>query len=715
MVHPTSSITASSGTSRLLIDKAARYAISTGGVMVLVTLLLILGYLLSVIFPVFGSATLTEAGRVQLDSETHTQQLVLSGRDVGIRVTRNNALDVYDLTQQKRVQTHRVNSPITSSAYHSGLLVLAFDNGNIRGIKPEALGTTKGLERFFSPRGVKLSSEPLTELTLSVEDGAFLLGAKTLGGQLVFVHSRALEEPLQLPDAPQQVDSFKITPDLSRIFILKQDKLWVYRLDLGAPQLMGIHTVNETGYHATALTLLPGGASVLVTNDNGVVSQWFEVVKTRGREFSRIREFNFDDKVLKVIAAPTGRSFMVFDDNEHAHLMFATTGDVLWHGRLSATAEFVAWSDDAKAVWVQEGEALVAYALDNPYPQVSWRALWQKVWYEGYPEPDYVWQSTSATDDYEAKYSLVPLSMGTLKAAFYAMLFAVPLALCSAIYTAYFMAPTARKFVKPGIEMMEALPTVIIGFLAGLWLAPVVESNLTGVLTGLVLIPLGIVSFGYCWSLLPLNWRRSFPDGWDMLLLVPVILGMAFAAAWLSPWVEFTLFGGNIRDFISNELGISFDQRNSLVIGIAMGFAVIPTIFSIAEDAIFSVPKPLSSGSLALGATRWQTLTKVVLLTASPGIFSAIMMGLGRAVGETMIVLMATGNTPIMDLSIFNGMRTLSANIAIEMPESEVGSAHYRILFLAAFVLFCLTFVFNTLAELVRQRLRERYNTMAGG
>jgi phosphate transport system permease protein len=164
--------------------------------------------------------------------------------------------------------------------------------------------------------------------------------------------------------------------------------------------------------------------------------------------------------------------------------------------------------------------------------------------------------------------------------------------------------------------------------------------------------------------------------------------------------------------WISNTLGIHYDQRNALVVGFAMGFAVIPSIFSIAEDAIFSVPKQLTYGSLALGATPWQTLSRVVLLTASPGIFSAVMIGMGRAVGETMIVLMATGNTPIMDGNIFEGMRTLAANIAVEMAESEVGSTHYRVLFLAALVLFLFTFVVNTLAEVIRQRLRKRYESL---
>ena len=116
--------------------------------------------------------------------------------------------------------------------------------------------------------------------------------------------------------------------------------------------------------------------------------------------------------------------------------------------------------------------------------------------------------------------------------------------------------------------------------------------------------------------------------------------------------------------------------------------------------------------SLALGASRWQTATRVVLPTASPGVFSAIMVGFGRAVGETMIVLMATGNTPILDWSMFNGFRTMSANIAVEIPEAPYGGTLYRVLFLTAALLFVITFVVNTVAEIIRQRLRERYKAV---
>ncbi|MDH5258374.1 MAG: ABC transporter permease subunit, partial [Gammaproteobacteria bacterium] len=350
--------------------------------------------------------------------------------------------------------------------------------------------------------------------------------------------------------------------------------------------------------------------------------------------------------------------------------------------------------------------------ITNEYPEISVASLWDKVWYEGYSEPDYIWQSSSASNEFEPKFSLVPLSFGTLKAAFYAMLIAMPLAILGAVYTAYFMSPKLRQTVKPTIEIMEALPTVILGFLAGLWFAPFLETHMPGVFSVAILLPIAILVFAYIWFKLPHSLVGWIPDGWQPVLLLPVIILFVWGAIEVSPLMESAFFGGNLPIWLNEELGIGYDQRNAMVVGFAMGFAIIPTIFSIAEDAIFSVPKHLTTGSLALGATPWQTLTRVVILTASPGIFSAVMIGFGRAVGETMIVLMATGNTPVLDFSFFEGMRTFSANIAVEMPESEVGSTHYRVLFLAALILFMFTFMFNTIAEVVRQHLRSKYSSL---
>jgi phosphate transport system permease protein len=259
---------------------------------------------------------------------------------------------------------------------------------------------------------------------------------------------------------------------------------------------------------------------------------------------------------------------------------------------------------------------------------------------------------------------------------------------------------------------MAALPSVVVGFIAGLWLASRVEREVVPVLMMIVLLPLFGTAGVLLWDRLPRGFRKRLRPGMEIALILPLTLLGAWVALGLGPWAEATLFGGDFRLWLNGAMGLVYDQRNCLVVGLAMGFAVIPIIFTIAEDSFSSVPSHLTAASLALGASRWQTATRVVLPTASPGIFSAIMIGFGRAVGETMIVLMATGNTPVLDWSVFNGMRTLSANIAVEIPEAPYGGTLYRTLFLAGLVLFVMTFLVNTVAEVIRQRLRERYRAI---
>jgi phosphate transport system permease protein len=224
--------------------------------------------------------------------------------------------------------------------------------------------------------------------------------------------------------------------------------------------------------------------------------------------------------------------------------------------------------------------------------------------------------------------------------------------------------------------------------------------------------PLLIFVVGSLWERTSPDFRNRLPDVVRIFSILLLLVGTLVGSAALSPLVERWLFGGDYRQFIFNTLHMPFEQRNSIVIGVALGFAVIPIIFTISEDALSNVPQHFVSGSLALGASKWQTALRVILPTASPGIFSAIMVGFGRAVGETMIVLMATGNTPILSFSPFNGMRTLSANIAVEIPEAPEYGTLYRVLFLAAILLFILTFAVNTIAEIVRQRLRTKYQAV---
>jgi phosphate transport system permease protein len=181
--------------------------------------------------------------------------------------------------------------------------------------------------------------------------------------------------------------------------------------------------------------------------------------------------------------------------------------------------------------------------------------------------------------------------------------------------------------------------------------------------------------------------------------IAAMAIGIAIVLAALMSAAGLDLRGGIAGPYV---------QRNSLVLGIFMGFAIIPIIYTVSEDALTSVPSMLRSAALGAGATPWQAAVRVVLPVATSGIFSACMIGLGRAAGETMVVLMIAGGTPTLDWNVFAGLRALSANIATEMPEAPVGSTHYRLLFLSALVLFVITFIVNTTAEMIRIRFRKR-------
>jgi phosphate transport system permease protein len=425
------------------------------------------------------------------------------------------------------------------------------------------------------------------------------------------------------------------------------------------------------------------------------------------------------------------------------------------------------------------------WAINQGHPDATLSALFLPVWYEDEPQPRQAWQTTGA----EPKLGLMPLVFGTLKATFYAMLFGAPLALLAALYTSEFLHPNTRARIKPTIELMASLPSVVLGFLAGLVIAPVFSTIVPAALAALATVPFALLLGAYLWQLLPHGLGVRLRDYRFLAMLWLAIPAGVLAAAFVGPALERLLFGGDFKawllsprsgsaipgwmfiflpmgavavaivmsravnpwlrmrcagwsrprcalvDFAKFIVGAAltvavvaavgwildgfrldprgtivgkYEELNSLVVGFAMGFAIIPLIYTIADDALSAVPAHLRSASLGAGATPWQTAVRIVIPTAMSGLFSAVMIGLGRAVGETMIVLMAAGGTPIFDINPFNGFRTLSASIATELPDAAAGSSHQRVLFLSALTLFIITFAVNTVAEVVRQRFRRR-------
>jgi len=735
---------------RLLTDRLFKYLMTAGGLGVIVAISAIFFYLASVVVPLFQPPEVGKDQHYTAPGDARQSAVLLQADErleALVRVQADGRVVFADFFSGQLRGDAQVTLPAGAAVRShaaadraSGTFSLGLDDGR-------ALVTQVGFKTRFDAEARRIiepnvaypmgetpvvldpQGQPLVRLAVQSDADGTTLAGLTEDGRL-WISGLAVERnPItgeetidnrraQIDPAPPQIRDIIIESKQREMFVLSGDReLWRYDIaDKSQPQLLEKVALAPAGERVTALTMLSGGFSIIVGTDRGGLAQWFPV-REEGTRFklTRIRDFPPMPAAITVLEPEYNRKgFMAGDAQGNLGSYFATSKRLLFQRKLADTPiVHLGYPPRGNAYIAQDAQGRLHVApLKNDFPEVSFYATWQKVWYESYEEPAYVWQSSAANADFEPKFSLAPLAFGTLKAAFYALLVAVPLALLGAVYTAYFMSPKVRGMVKPTIEVMEALPTVILGFLAGLWLAPFVENNLAGVLLTILTFPLTFFAAAWLFHLLPQSIRLRVPPGWEAAMLVPVLVVQIWVCLALGHPIEVAFFGGDMPSWLSNVAGIKFEQRNSLVVGIAMGFAVTPTIFSIAEDAVFSVPKHLTTGSLALGATPWQTLTRVVLLTASPGIFSAIMIGLGRAVGETMIVLMATGNTAVMDFSVFTGFRTLSANIGVEMPEAGVGETHYRLLFLSALVLFGFTFVVNTLAEVVRQRLRQRYQTI---
>ncbi len=272
-------------------------------------------------------------------------------------------------------------------------------------------------------------------------------------------------------------------------------------------------------------------------------------------------------------------------------------------------------------------EAVPIFTDPNVQEEASLDKLTFKQVHREGREAKWKWQPESETP----KYSLLPLFLGTLKAALIAMLFATPLGVGAAIYSSEFASKRMREIIKPVVELLAGIPSVVLGFFALLVLATVLQK----------------------------------------------------------------------------ALGLTF-RLNALNAGIALGLAVIPIVFTVAEDAMTSVPQSLRDAALAVGANPWQVSFTMVLPAALPGIAAGLVLGFGRAIGETMIVLMASGNAAIVSASLTDSIRTFSATIAAELAEVVFGSPHYNVLFFIGTLLFAFTFLTNLGGDLVLAKLKDR-------
>lgn len=385
-------------------------------------------------------------------------------------------------------------------------------------------------------------------------------------------------------------------------------------------------------------------------------------------------------------------------------LMNTVTGEIKHSANLSGPIQNIHYSQGHLLLTYKDGFA--RYLINDLQGMTSMQILFGKNDYAGYANKAYIWQTSVSSATQSPKYSVVPLIMGSLKASILALVVALPLALGAAIYTAYFASPKLRNLIKPSIEMLEAIPSVVIGFIAAIWLAPFAEQYLLSIVTVIILLPFVILSIaalhGYLQTKSVFHLLRSWQLPINALLLLLAVFLIFSLSLVITDWsIDNAYF--SIIDSAS-QISLS---KTAIVVSLALGVAISPTIYTLIDDALFEVPEGVKQASFALGATQTQTLLKVVLVVALPSIISAVMLGFGRAFGETMIVLMVTGNTPIANWDLLSGLRTLTSNLAIELQEAQVDSTIYHILFFTAAVLFVFTFVINTIAAILKRRMHR--------
>lgn len=721
-------------------DRIARYVITAGGYGIVVSIVAILLFLSYQSLPLSFGASLKKA--FSFDMRNSNPRVLLIGIDqyqeLFYSLDEEGIIRFYQTADRKLLQTDSI--PLASgekilSASKGSLQRDIFAAGTNLGriitaeirMRPEFTGSTRRVVPYFEVQENWQAEEPSDSLPAHIEKMVFRQNEDLFrfwvwedhAGKVFLRIFDADEEAYysnQLSDklGETAVSALTMSYNGENLVLGGTDGqlFWFDISDFENPRLRD----NWHPYAApiSSVRYLLGDNALIVGNTEGTVELWFPVrTPSNLFKFTRVHQFkSHTGAVLQIYPSPRNRNFLTVDNKGNVHLNYSTTGRTQLEFKASQypiqAASFAPKSNGI--ILIDTFDRVAHYFLRNPHPEATLNTLFGKVWYEGYPTPEFVWQSTGGSDEFEPKLSLIPLIFGTFKGTLYAMFFSVPIALLAAIYVSQFAPVWLARVVKPTVEIMAALPSVVIGFLAGLYFSPLFEKHLMSAIMFLIMLPVMFFLAVLCWRLVPEHHRMRFPVGWELLITLPVALLTIWLSFSLQHPLESLLFGGDVKQWLYNALGLIYDTRNSFVVGFALGFAVIPIIFTMSEDALANVPDSLSSASLALGASRWQTVRRVVLPAAYGGIFAAIMLGFGRAVGETMIVLMATGNTPIIDLSPFNGFRAMSACIAVEIPEAPVGGTLYRVLFLTALLLFVFTFFINTIASLIGDRLRKKYS-----
>ena len=503
---------------RLLKDRLTTIGMGIGGISVIIAIVLIFFYLIYIVYPLFIPADVNKvAGYATPDTAAgNTVMLAIEEQnEVGTRFTDQAKAVFFNTRTGDDIKTVTLSRPrntsvtsFSSDQLINSIVAWGLNNGQAivtkhvykvsYGEKDRTITPVLEYPLGQTPLLLNKKRTALKKIAVATNEEETSIVTLTAENKLLLSHFQPEEglfdedttvplthTTIELPDVAN-VEQILINSE-QRILYLLQAGNEITLIDISdksAPEFMGRVRIAPENAKLASVHFLTGGISLLIGTDAGQISQWFPVKHEEGTILQKVRSFDpLDGPVTDIMTEQRRKGFITATKNGVIGIHHSTAQRTLINKKIADSAiHHISISPRADSIIAEDKNGQFQFwHVTNEHPEISWDVLWGKVWYESYPEPSYTWQSSSASNDFEPKYSLMPLAFGTLKAAFYAMLFAMPLAIMGAIYTAYFMAPKMRTYVKPTIEIMEALPTVILGFLAGLWLAPIIESHLPGV------------------------------------------------------------------------------------------------------------------------------------------------------------------------------------------------------------------------------------------
>ena len=706
-------------------DNWSRYAVTGFGGLVLLTLVILITHLISQALPLAYTPSLHHLLSVKTSDDEkiisagdikNSQPLVVrkSGCRVGLKLLSGN--DLINNHEYIRPCEHKLSA---HSVMGENYIVDVSPNAQVRVLPVRSfnLAGSNGVDIAANSPQAALSSNITFALPKSEWDNRssweMALSSKwavasIAQGDSFLIRWVNRHRPTQVVDKRfHNVDRLVLLPGSESVLLQVDDALYLNKLNDKETLLLPIAgDISESLDEKIIFPLAKDRTFFLMSSKNQTLTRWVLSKSEKGLTFEQTYQVVLDGEKVKAVAEHASMNLVaVLTDKARVLLVNRVSGDVVASQQIERTAENINWygnklysfSDNTLSVW--EGKHLSGIT--------TWASLFEPQHYEGYETEETVWQTTSASDFQEAKFSLTPLLIGSIKASLLALLIAIPVAIGAAIYTAFFAKSRLRNIVKPVIELLEAIPSVLIGFIAAIWLSPKAEQFLFSFAFFLIVIPFVLIAVALVQRPVAEHLPKKLRHGAELFFAVGGVFLLGFVSVEYAPSLIFSLIGVDGFTLLAAESDSPIG-KTTIVVALALGVAISPSIYSLAEDAINGVPNDLKHASFALGATRLQTLLYVVLHVALPGIVAAIMLGFGRAFGETMIVLMVTGNTPISSWGLIEGLRALTANLAIELPEADVSSAHYQILFFTACILFVFTFIVNTIAELMRQRIRRK-------